>query len=31
MHDVTTMAPGLQTFYDGWANYQRLVSPRSRI
>ena len=25
MHGVSTMAPGLQTFYDGWANYQRLV------
>jgi uncharacterized damage-inducible protein DinB len=25
MHYVSTMASGLQTFYDGWANYQRLV------
>ena len=25
MHSVSTVAPGLQTFYDGWANYQRLV------
>jgi uncharacterized damage-inducible protein DinB len=22
---VSTSAPGLQTFYEGWANYQRLV------
>jgi uncharacterized damage-inducible protein DinB len=25
MHAVSTEAPVLQTFYDGWANYQRLV------
>jgi uncharacterized damage-inducible protein DinB len=25
MHAVSTTAPGQLTFYDGWANYQRLV------
>lgn len=25
MHAVSTEAPGLQTFYDGWEKYQRLV------
>jgi uncharacterized damage-inducible protein DinB len=25
MHAVSTSAPELQTFYDGWGNYQRLV------
>jgi uncharacterized damage-inducible protein DinB len=25
MHSVSTMASGLQTFYDGWSNYQGLV------
>jgi uncharacterized damage-inducible protein DinB len=25
MHAMTTSAPGLQTIYDGWANYQGLL------
>jgi uncharacterized damage-inducible protein DinB len=25
MQGVSTSAPGMQTLYDGWANYQRLV------
>jgi uncharacterized damage-inducible protein DinB len=25
MQGVSSMAPGLQPFYDGWANYQRLL------
>ena len=25
MHGVSSMTPGLQPFFDGWANYQRLI------